>query len=110
MTPAQSLFEAHEEKLHDGASEAEQLVHVISIKDRRLQLEGKPGRSREQLCSINLDAALAVLSKQKFVTKPPNNTEELRKKDPIVGPCSQWVQMRQPSNRSPLTILEGCEV
>ena len=90
-TPAQSLFEAHEEKLHDGASEAEQLVHVISIKDRRLELEGKPGRSRQQLYSINLDATLTVMTKQKFVTKPPNNTE--------------WV--RRPGHRSPLAMLES---
>ena len=40
--PAQSYFESFEERLHNGAIEAETLAHVVSLEEERVQIASKP--------------------------------------------------------------------
>ena len=80
--PAQSYFEAHEEKLADGLLYHETLAQGISLAEENKQKAMKPVMSRRM--GLHLGTALTIQTKHRFISSMPNTIEELRRIGPIV--------------------------
>ena len=70
--PAQSYFEACEEKLADGLLYPETLAQVVSLAEENKQKALKPEMSRQM--GLRLDKSAV------FISSMPNTIEELRSK------------------------------
>ena len=93
--PAQSYYEAYEEKLANTTWRAETLAHVISLHEEEKQKALRPEPSRS--VGIHLDSSLSIQTQRRFMAKMPTNTEELRTKYKVMANMFLPAKMRQPS-------------
>ena len=92
--PAQSYYEAFEEKLADGQLGAETLAQVISFAEEEHQRSQKPEPSRH--LGLHLDSTLTIQTRRRYISSAPTSTEELRDKYVIMSNMWLLAQMRQP--------------
>ena len=92
--PAQSYYEAFEEKLADGQLGAETLAQVISFAEEEHQRAQKPEPSRH--LGLHLDSTLTIQTRRRYISSAPTSTEELRDKYVIMSNMWLLAQMRQP--------------
>ena len=95
--PAQSHFEAFEQRLTDGTMTAELLSHVLFVAEEKEHKEKRPDRARQ--VGIHLDSTLTIQTRRRFVSSPPNNTEELRTRYKTTTNLWFLAQMREPGRR-----------
>ena len=93
--PAQSYFEAYEEKLQDGLLYPETLARVISLAEENKQKSLKPEMSRQM--GLHLDNTLTIQTKRRFISSMPGTIEELRNKYQVMTHMWLLAQMRQPT-------------
>ena len=93
--PAQSYFEAYEEKLQDGLLYPETLAQVISLAEENKQKSLKPEMSRQM--GLHLDNTLTIQTKRRFISSMPATIEELRNKYQVMTHMWLLAQMRQPT-------------
>ena len=89
-SPAQSYYEAFEEKLADGELQAETLAHVLDIHEEETPRALKPEPSRQ--VGLHLDATLTIQTCRRYMSTMPTTTEELRDKFAM----RLLAQLRQP--------------
>lgn len=94
VLPAQSYFEAFEEKLSDGHLKAETLAQVVSVAEQDEQESRKAEPQRHM--SLHLDGQLTIQTKKRFMSSTPSNPEELRLKYKVLSNCWLMGQLRQP--------------
>ena len=94
VLPAQSYFEAFEEKLSDGNLRAESLNQVVSVAEQEEQ-ESKKAEPQRHM-SLHLDGQLSIQTKRRFLSTSPATPEQLRLKYKVLA--NRWLmgQMRQP--------------
>ena len=92
--PAQSYYEAYEEKLANTTWRAETLAHVTSLQEEKQKaLRPEPSRS----VGIHLDSSLSIQTQRRFVAKMPTNIEDLRTQYKVMATMFLLAKMRQPS-------------
>ena len=94
VLPAQSYFEAFEEKLSDGNLRAESLTQVVSVAEQEEQ-ESKKAEPQRHM-SLHLDGQLSIQTKRRFTSSAPTTPEQLRVKYKVLANCWLMGQMRQP--------------
>ena len=94
VLPAQSYFEAFEEKLSDGTLRAESLNQVVSVAEQEEQ-ESKKAEPQRHM-SLHLDGQLSIQTKRRFVSASPAIPQQLRLKYKVLANCWLMGQMRQP--------------
>ena len=92
--PAQSYYEAFQEKLSEGSLAAETLAQVISASEEENQKKNKPEPSRQ--LGLNLDSTLTIQTRRRYIASMPANFEELRIKYKVMSHMWLLSQMRQP--------------
>ena len=92
--PAQSYYEAFQEKLSEGSLAAETLAQVISASEEENQKKNKPESSRQ--LGLNLDSTLTIQTRRRYIASMPANFEELRIKYKVMSHMWLLSQMRQP--------------
>ena len=93
--PAQSYFEAYEERLANTTWKAETLAHVVSLQEEESQKALRPEPSRS--VGIHLDSSLSIQTQRRFMAKMPTNVEELLTKYKVMANMFLLAKMRQPS-------------
>ena len=93
--PAQSYYEAYEEKLANTTWRAETLAHVTSLQEEEKHKALRPEPSRS--VGIHLDSSLSIQTQRRFVAKMPTNIEDLRTQYKVMATMFLLAKMRQPS-------------
>ena len=91
VLPAQSDFEAFEEKLSDGNLRAESPNQVVSVAEQEEQ-ESKKAEPQRHM-SLHLDGQLSIQTKRRFVSTSPATPEQLRLKYKVLANC--WLMGRK---------------
>ena len=95
--PAQSYFEAFQDKLQEGRIKPESLPQVVSLAEEEAFEATKP---ESKSFAIHLDSSLTVQSKKRYIAKIPSCIEELRSKYTIMS--NMWLLSKLRSPGRPL--------
>ena len=95
--PAQSYFEAFQEKLSEGSMAAETLAQVISANEEETQKKNKPEPSRQ--LGLNLDSTVTIQTRRRYIASMPANFEELRIKYNVMSHI--WLFVSNETTRAP---------
>ena len=95
--PAQSYFEAFQDKLQEGRLKPESLAQVVSLAEEEAFEATKP---ESKSFAIHLDSSLTVQSKKRYIAKVPSSIEELRLKYAIMS--NMWLLSKLRSPGRPL--------
>ena len=95
--PAQSYFEAFQDKLQEGRLKPESLAQVVSLSEQEAFEATRP---ESKSFAIHLDSSLTVQSKKRYIAKVPSGIEELRSKYSIMS--NMWLLSKMRSTGRPL--------